>query len=69
MAIRIDIQEYCSACRDFEADITKPEVKYYHTGLEFVTKQTDTVIRCKYAKRCENIKRFLEKQAAKEDAE
>lgn len=63
--IRLDIREYCEACLDFEADVTKAEqIKSFINFDEAVTLcQTDTVIRCKYAKRCEGLKRYLEQQA------
>lgn len=57
--IRLDIQPYCLSCCDFEADVTKPEKVQtdYNTYV-----LTDTVVRCKYAKRCESIKRYLEQR-------
>ena len=50
--IRLDIQDYCASCCDFEPDVTKP-VKVV---------QSDTIIRCTHAKRCECIKRYLHQQ-------
>lgn len=70
MAIRVDVKEYCAECCDFEPDVTKPEKTRLYGGFtdpEVMTIQTDTIVRCRYAKRCEAIKRFLEKQ--KEDKE
>lgn len=61
--IRLDIQPYCDCCCDFEPDVAKPE-KYRDSGLNVY--QTDTVVRCKYAKRCESIKRYLERKAQQE---
>lgn len=65
--IRLDIKEYCSNCLDFEPDIIKSE-RFYQLGLltpdegcTAVT-QSDTIVRCKYSKRCEAIKRYLEQQ-------
>lgn len=59
--IRFDIQDYCSLCFDFEPEVTKPvkEIFYNTDGKQ---PQTDTIVRCKYAKRCENIKRYLSHQ-------
>mgnify|MGYP003289017354 CR=1 FL=1 len=67
--IRLEVKEYCSECCDFEADVTKPERQ---TARVFDMKQgdwvlatggqTDTIVRCKYAKRCEAIKRYLSQQ-------
>lgn len=57
--IRLDIQPYCSSCCDFDADVTKPEKVQVDYDKYILT---DTVVRCKYAKRCEAIKRYLEQQ-------
>ena len=59
--IRIDVEEYCQQCLDFEPDVTKPE-RYYAAGKELPL-HTDTIIQCKYRKRCAAIKRYLEQQA------
>lgn len=69
--IRLDIQEYCSACCDFEPDVTKPEKTSISDGLnDTIVVQTDTIIRCRYAKRCENIRRYLkQKMEADKDNE
>lgn len=65
--IRLDISEYCSDCCDFDPDVTKPTRSTFTTALNRITTvQTDTIVRCKYAKRCESIKRYLERQAQQE---
>lgn len=65
--IRIDVQPYCSACFDFEPDVTKPvkEVLYAYAGngSDTFVLQSDTIVRCTHAKRCEVIKRYLEQQS------
>lgn len=58
--IRIEVEDYCHQCLDFEADVTKPERLYI--GIEDRV-LGDTVVHCKYRKRCAAIKRFLEQQA------
>lgn len=64
--IRLDIQGYCKACCDFEPDVTKPERQLIQTNKgDAINIQTDTIIRCKYAKRCEAIKRYLETNSVK----
>lgn len=70
MAIRLDIQDYCSECCDFEADVTKPERTTVYTiaPSSARTYQSDTIIRCKYAKRCSNLLRYLT-QSTKGDKE
>ena len=66
--IRVDVHEYCAECSDFEAAVTKPE-KLEVLGMngEFEILKSDTVIRCRYSRRCETIKRYLEKQLMKRD--
>lgn len=60
--IKLDVEEYCQQCLDFSPDVTKPE------RLEFVgydstkTVYSDTIIQCKYRKRCSGITRYLEHQ-------
>ena len=60
--IRIDVQEYCDCCYDFEPDVTRPN-KYFKDGHDEVT-VGDTIVRCAYAKRCEAIRRYLIRQDA-----
>lgn len=61
--IRLYIQEYCDQCCDFEPDVTKPD-KIYGFDLDEPIVLSDTIIRCKYAKRCENIRRYLKQRNA-----
>lgn len=68
--IRLEVQEYCHDCSDFEPDVENPEKCYYLGSKEFI--MTDTVVRCRYRKRCENLKRYLariEKEANHEQYE
>ena len=60
--IRLDIQPYCEQCCDFDPDVTKP-VKNTIYSDEQIVLQTDTIVRCRNAKRCEHIKRYLEQQS------
>lgn len=57
--IHLEIHGYCDACCDFSPEVTSPSRVY---GSDGTVEQTDTVVRCKYAKRCENIKRYLSKR-------
>lgn len=67
MAIILNIKDYCSECCDFEPDVTRPEKgSLCSGGEELVVLQTDTIVRCRYARRCENIRRYLAKQEYKE---
>lgn len=58
--IRVDVEDYCQTCMDFTPEVNKPEKLYCGAG-EFTL--GDTIIKCKYRKRCAGIKRFLEQQA------
>ena len=65
--IRLDISEYCNDCCDFNPDVTKPERQFFYTcDTPMTNVQSDTIVRCKYAKRCESIKRYLERQTQQE---
>lgn len=64
--IVLEVQNYCHSCSDFEPDVDKPE-KYYANGDEII--MTDTVVRCKYCKRCENLKRYLERTGKEKKCE
>ena len=63
--IKLDIQDYCHGCLDFEADVEKGRktlVGYDCLGYEeaFIS---DTVVRCAHRNRCKAIKRYLEKES------
>ena len=59
MSIVLEVQPYCANCLDFEADVTKPG-KVYTNYDEIVL--GDTIIRCEYARRCENIRKYFIRQ-------
>lgn len=65
MAIRLEVRDYCMNCLDFEADVAKPErtTVYSVAPGSAITRQTDTIVRCKYATRCHNLVRYLNKQS------
>lgn len=58
--IKLDVEGYCHECLDFCPDVVKP-VRVIASGTDAY--YTDTIIQCKYRKRCAGIKRFLENQA------
>ena len=57
--IVVNVEEYCNDCLDFNADVFAPSRMYSEEGECFIG---DTVIKCKYRKRCAAIKRYLEQQ-------
>lgn len=62
--IRVEVEGYCQQCLDFNPDVTSPDrVRSVNGDVVF---QTDTIIHCKYRKRCAGIKRYLEQQAKEE---
>ena len=63
MAIKLEVEEYCQECADFDADVSSPE-RMRNAKHEVV--MSDTIVRCSYRNRCRAIKRYLEKQKAKE---
>ena len=58
--IKLDVEEYCQECLDFCPDVNKPERLVLNDGTSVYS---DTIIQCKYRKRCAGIKRFLENQS------
>ena len=57
--ITLDVKDYCEECLDFRADVTHPERMVSANGTVV---QSDTIIRCANAGRCEGIKRYLERK-------
>lgn len=57
--IRIDVEDYCHSCCDFSPDVTPPTRLF---SENMTVTQTDTVVQCKYRRRCEAIKRYLDQQ-------
>lgn len=55
MAIKLEVEPYCEQCLDFET-------VWSITPSSATTIQSDTVIRCRYANRCANLMRYLNKQ-------
>lgn len=63
MAIVLEVEDYCQECADFDADVSSPERMRTAKGEAIMS---DTLVRCAYRNRCRAIKRYLEKQKAKE---
>ena len=57
--IRVEVEGYCSECMDFDPDVQKPQ-KTFCDDSEFAV--TDTIIRCRNRKRCEHIRRYLQRK-------
>ena len=59
--ILVNVEEYCQACLDFTPDVTPPQRVWVSDEMKYI--MGDTIIQCKYRKRCAGIKRYLEQQA------
>lgn len=59
--ITLEVEDYCQECLDFTPDLIKPE-RVRRPGDKEPT-YTDTIVQCKYHKRCAGIKRYLDQQA------
>lgn len=58
--IELEVEDYCQQCLDFSPDVIRPDRVVLNDGTSIYT---NTVVQCKYKKRCAGIKRFLEQQA------
>lgn len=52
--IRLDIQEYCNNCRDFDPVLAK-------SHDEEDSKEYQTLVRCKWNRRCDQIRSYIER--------
>ena len=57
--IRLDIDEYCNNCPEFESDVKKDVI--HCRNLDFNKASiVNTIITCEHRERCRSIKNFLE---------
>ena len=60
--IELKVKEYCHNCPDFEAKVTVQDTDLFAAGeSESVGRFCNTTVSCSHAKRCEGIKRYLER--------
>ena len=52
--IKLEVDEYCDNCPEFESHVIKDVIYYNSTTI------TNTVITCEHRERCCSIKKFLE---------
>lgn len=62
--IRLNVEEYCHQCMDFDPDVTEPVRAFGADGKEIIL--TDTIVQCEHRRRCEAIKKYLIRQAKEE---
>ena len=60
--IKLDVRPYCECCPDFTAEVEGPNRVY--VGDEYIH-ESDTIVHCKYRRRCEAMVRYLQKQMEK----
>ena len=58
MSIKLQVEEYCQNCPDFEARIEKTELNGFGGAI-----LTETIITCKDARRCQRIAEHLKSQS------
>ena len=63
--IRVEVEEYCHSCFEFEPDVTDPMKLFSLNGK---VDQTDTIIRCGHRKRCALLKKYLERQMKEKES-
>lgn len=54
--IKLDIQDYCQHCTEFEVEVEQSDI--YSIGT---FRETLTCIKCKHRFKCKNIEQYLEK--------
>lgn len=59
--IKLDVEPYCCDCCEFDPDVTKAFNRF--DAIDGKVVRTDTIVSCSHAKRCETIKRYLERQS------
>ena len=57
--IKIDVDDYCHKCLEFEPDVSKPATCRDGAGRLHVF-AGDTIVRCEHRDRCREIARFFE---------
>lgn len=62
--IQLNVEEYCHQCLDYVPDVIPAERKFAEDSDDII--QTDTIVQCKFRRRCEAIKNYLIRQAKEE---
>lgn len=57
--IKVEVEDYCQSCLDFEPNVTRP-AKFYD-GVNEIVEIGDTIIRCEWRKRCAHIVRHIKR--------
>lgn len=59
MAIKLEVEDYCHQCSDFCSETSTAQ---RIAGADDKHVVADTIVRCKYRKRCASLMRYLERQ-------
>lgn len=63
--MKLDVKPYCESCPNFTPHVTFGEKMFADSELVTIG---ETVIRCGYRNRCENMVRYLQKQMEKSES-
>ena len=61
--IYVDVEKYCHDCPEFEPRIDKDDLTIMGFELPNMVCKVDTKISCEHRHRCEEIKKFIEKES------
>ena len=59
--ITLKVEEYCHNCPDFSAKVAVKEKEKVCEAENLKIRVCETTVTCSHAKRCEGIKRYLDK--------
>ena len=62
--IKLDVQEYCHDCPDFEPDVVKPE-EFYDSNGKYHGMFGSTFVICKHQKICHRFMIYLQGRLSK----
>lgn len=57
--IKLEVEEYCQECPAFEPDV---DSNTWYDPTDNLPSVSDTIIHCRYRKRCANMVRYLERK-------
>ena len=57
--IKLEVEDYCQECQGFEPDVDASD---FYNPLNQNENIRDTIVRCRYRKRCANMVRYLERK-------
>lgn len=66
---KLEVEEYCKECPDFEVEVEKDTYHYEDYVSNETVYHCQKTIRCKYAKRCKAMLRYLKRKAKEAENE